>query len=288
LTWGRIPGYRFLYHPSNKVTWGLSVENASQYFGGSGGAGVPVLPAALTGLTGSELDANVANGLTKISNYHPDIISKIAFDPNLRVHVEVAGVLDGVRIFNPNPPPALGSYQHFNKHGGGGSINGNFEVYKNLRLITNNFWSDGAGRYLFGEAPNFILRANGNPSLIHSGSTVDGFEYTHGKSVFYLYYGGIYVGRNTALDANGTSLIGYGYRGSANSQNRSMQEITGGWNQTFFRDAKYGQVSTFLQYAYFWRNPWFVAPNAPKNAHQNAVWFDVRYTLPGSAPAVGY
>jgi hypothetical protein len=288
LTWGRIPGYRFLYHPSNKVTWGISVENASQYFGGSGGAGVPVLPAALTGLTGSERDANVANGLTKISNYHPDIISKIAFDPNLRVHVEVAGVLDGVRIFNPNPPPALGSYQHFNKHGGGGSINGNFEVYKNLRLITNNFWSDGAGRYLFGEAPNFILRANGNPSLIHSGSTVDGFEYTYGKSVFYIYYGGIYVGRNTALDANGTSLIGYGYRGSANSQNRSMQEITGGWNQTFFRDAKYGQVSTFLQYAYFWRNPWFVAPNAPKNAHQNAVWFDVRYTLPGSAPAVGY
>jgi hypothetical protein len=295
LTWGRIPGYRFLYHPSNKITWAIAAENTSQYFGGSGGGGVPTLPALLGGsssaafnLTQSELDANVANGLTKISNYHPDIISKIAFDPNSRVHFEIAGILNGVRIFNPTPPPALGSYQHFNKTGGGGSINGNFEVYKNLRLITNDFWSDGAGRYLYGVAPDFILRADGNPSLIHSGSTLDGFEYTHGKSVFYVYYGGIYIGRNTALDANGTSLIGYGYKGSANSQNRSTQEITGGWNQTFFRDPKYGQVSTFLQYAYFWRNPWFVAPNAPKNAHQNAVWFDVRYTLPGSAPAVGY
>jgi hypothetical protein len=295
LTWGRIPGYRFIYHPSNKITWAISTENTSQYFGGSGGGGVPTLPALLGGsssaafnLTQSELDANVANGLTKISNFHPDVISKLAFDPNSRVHFEFVGVWNGVKIFNPNPPPALGSFQYFTKNGGGGSVNGNFEVVRNLRIIINTFWSDGAGRYLYGVAPNFILRANGQPSLIHSGSTVDGFEWTHGKSAFYAYYGGIFIGRNTALDANGTTLIGYGYHGSPNSQNRTTQEITGGWNQTFFRDPKYGQVSTFLQYAYFLRNPWFVAPGAPKNAFQNAVWFDVRYTLPGSAPAVGY
>ena len=88
--------------------------------------------------------------------------------------------------------------------------------------------------------------------------------------------------------ANGTTRIGYGYTGSPNSQNRTMHEITAGWNQTFYRDPKYGQVSTFLQYSYFFRNPWFVAPGTPKNAFQNAVWVDVRYTLPGSAPAVGY
>jgi hypothetical protein len=287
LVWGRIPGYRFIYHPSNKVTWAIAAENTSQYFGGSGGEGLPTLPAALTSLTGTELDASVANGL-KISNYHPDVISKIAFDPNSRVHVEIAGVWNGVKIFNPNPPPALGSYQYFTKNGGGGSINGDFEVIRNLRILINTFWSDGAGRYIYGEAPNFILRANGAPSLIHSGSTVDGFEWTYGKAVFYGYYGGIFVGRNTALDANGTTLIGYGYRGSPNGQNRTMTEITAGWNQTFFRDPKYGQVSTFLQYSYFFRNPWFVAAGAPRNAFQNAVWFDVRYTLPGSAPAVGY
>jgi hypothetical protein len=292
LVWGRIPGYRFTYHPSTKVTWAIAAENPSQYFGGSGGEGLPTLPAALGpgaafNLQNTELDASVANGL-KISNYHPDVISKIAFDPNSRVHFEVAGVWNGVQIFNPNPPPTLGSYQYFTKSGGGGSINGNFEVVRNLRVLSNNFWSDGAGRYIYGEAPNFILRANGEPSLIHSGSTVDGFEWTYGKATFYGYYGGIFVGRNTALDANGTTLIGYGYRGSPNSQNRTMHEITAGWNQTFFRDPKYGQVSTFLQYSYFFRNPWFVAPGAPKNAFQNAVWFDVRYTLPGSAPAVGY
>jgi hypothetical protein len=287
LTWGRIPGFRFLYHPSNKVTWGISFENADQYFGGSGGGGTPVLPTALTSLNTNQIDGNAANGIG-FPTVHPDIISKIAFDPSSHVHFEIAGVFDTVKIYNPNSAPALGAGQTFTKSGGGGSINGNFEIFKNFRIVTNNFWSDGAGRYLFGEAPNFIVRADGTPSLIHAGSTVDGFEWTIGKSLFYAYYGGIYVGRNTALDANGTSLIGYGYRGSANSQNRAMQEGTIGLTQTLYRDPKYGQVSFYLDWAYFWRQPWYVAPASPDQANQHAVWFDLRYTFPGSAPAIQY
>jgi hypothetical protein len=166
-------------------------------------------------------------------------------------------------------------------------VNGNFEVVKNFRLITNNFWSDGAGRYLFGQAPNFIVRSNGSLSNIHAGSTVDGIEARIKNTQLYGYYGLIYIGRNVALDANGTSFIGYGYPGSPNSQNRTTQEGTIGLTQTFFNDPKYGAVSMYLDYAYFFRNPWFVGPN-PRNAHQHAVWFDLRYTLPGSAPTIRY
>jgi hypothetical protein len=285
LTWGRIPGYRFVYHPSEKVTWAIAAENSDQYFGGSGGAGTPTLPAALTGLTSTELDANSTVGIN-ISNLAPDIISKIAFDPSSRVHFEVAGVLSQFKTFNPNTT-GPGAQQYFTATGGGGSFNSNVEVVPNLRLIENFFWSDGDGRYLFGEVPDFILRANGAPSLMHAGSTVDGFEWTAGKSVFYGYYGGIYAGRDTALDANGTSLIGYGYHGSANSQNRTMQELTIGLTQTLYRDPKYGQISFFLDYAYFFRRPWYVATGAPTGAQQDAVWFDLRYTLPGAAPTIG-
>jgi hypothetical protein len=287
LTWGRIPGLRFIYHPSKQITMGISAENSTQYFGGSGGGGVPTLPAALTGLTSNELDANVANGQS-LPNVIPDFIGKIAIQPNSHIHFEIAGVVDQAKIWNPNAPPALGAGQYFSKTGGGGSVNGNFEVVKNFRLITNNFWSDGAGRYLFGAVPNFIIRSDGSPSLMHAGSTVDGFEARVGKTQIYGYYGGIYAGRNTALDANGTSLIGYGYFKSPNSQNRTMQEGTIGITQTFFNDPKYGAVSMYLDYAYFWRNPWYVAPGTPKNAKQNAVWFDLRYTLPGSAPTIQY
>lgn len=282
LTWGRIPGLRFLYHPGRKVTMGVSLENSTQYFGGSGGGGVPVLPAALSSLASTELDSGAANG-AGIPNVRPDIIAKIAFEPSSRVHFEIAGMTDQTKIWNPN----TGLY--FSKTGGGGSVNANFEVVKNFRLMTNNYWSDGGGRYLFGAVPNFIIRPDGSPSLMHAGSTVDGFEARLGKTQLYGYYGGIYAGRNVAIDTNGKP-IGYGYAGSANSQNRTMQEGTIGITQTFFSNPRYGAVSMYLDYAYFLRNPWSFTPGQAggKNAKQNAVWFDLRYTLPGSAPTIGY
>jgi hypothetical protein len=280
LTWGRIPGVRFLYHPTEKITFGLSLENSAQYFGGSGGGGTPTLPAALVTPIAGELDQNVTNGV-KIPNVHPDIIAKVAFDPSSKVHFEVAGVESTVKLFNPI------TQQYFTKAGAGGSINANVELFPGLRLVSNNFWSDGEGRYLFGVVPDFIVRADGSPSLIHAGSTVSGFEYARKNSQFYAYYGGIYAGRNTALDLNG-SRIGYGYQGSGNGQNKTTQEGTLGWTQTWWRDGKYGAFQTMFQYAYFFRDPWFVAPGAPKNTHESAVWFNIRYVLPGSAPTIKY
>jgi hypothetical protein len=281
LTWGRIPGARVLYHPSEKVTLGLSLENSAQYFGGSGGGGTPVLPAALATPIAGELDQNVSNGVAT-PNVHPDIIAKVAFDPSSKIHFELAGVESTVRLFNPL------TQQFFTKAGGGGSFNFNVELLPGFRLVSNNFWSDGEGRYLFGVVPDFIVRSDGSPSLIHAGSTVSGFEYAHKNSQFYAYYGGIYAGKNTALDANGTTKIGYGYVGSANSQNKTTQEGTIGLTQTVFRDAKIGAVQMMFQYAYFFRDPWYVAPGSPRNTHENAVWFNLRYQLPGAAPSIKY
>jgi hypothetical protein len=66
------------------------------------------------------------------------------------------------------------------------------------------------------------------------------------------------------LDANKTSYIGYGYPGSPNSQTRAIQEITAGWTHTICRDGRFGALQEMVQYAYFFRNPWLVAPNSPK------------------------
>lgn len=283
LTWGRIPGLRFIYHPSKTVAIGISAENGAQYFGGSGGGGVPTLPSALNIASfQNQLDGGFTNG-QGVPNVAPDLIAKIAFQPSSRVHFEIAGVADFAKVINPL------TNVYYSKTGGGGSFNGNVEVVKNLRLITNNYWSDGGGRYLFGAVPNFIVRADGSLSLMHAGSTLDGFEVRLGKTQLYGYYGGIYAGRNVALDTNG-SFIGYGYTKSPNSQNRTMQEGTIGITQTFFNNPRYGAVSMYLDYAYFWRNPWYYAAGQAggKNAKQNAVWFNLRYTLPGSAPTIGY
>ena len=38
------------------------------------------------------------------------------------------------------------------------------------------------------------------------------------------------------------------------------------------------------QYEYLMRDPWYVAPGAPKATHDNTIYLNVRYTLPGSMP----
>ncbi|HEY3741825.1 MAG TPA: hypothetical protein VGL53_18370 [Bryobacteraceae bacterium] len=284
LTWSRQPGARILYHAMNdKFTAGISFENPDQYIGGSGGSSATAvtLPAAaaLSGIGGTQVD-NATNVLNT-PNLKPDIIAKIAFDPSKRFHFEVGGVERTFKIYDS----ATRSYS--TKEGAGVLIGANGEIAKGLRLISTNFWSDGGGRYLFGQAPDFMVRADGSISPIHAGGTVDGFELTVKKNtLLYAYYGAYYIGKDTALDANGTTKIGYGYAGSANSDNRAIQEISFGFNETIWKSARYGAINFMGQYEYLTRDPWAVLTGQPKAAHDNSLYFNVRYTLPGSMPPI--
>ena len=288
LTWTRQPGMRVLYHPTDKVTFGFSAENPDQYIGGSAGGSGITLPSALSALSSTQLDnaPNIGTASTVLSvpTVNPDFIAKLALDPSSRFHFEVGGIERTFKDWNPNTGTALGAGQHFTSIGGGVLVGANAEIFKGFRLITTNSWGDGIGRYLFGQAPDLIVRSNGSLSLVHAAGTVDGFEATVKNWLFYAYYGGIYIDRNVALDANGTSLIGYGYTGSANSQNREIQEITFGWNQTLWRNPRYGAINMITQYEYLLRAPWYVAPNNPKGTHDNTIYVDIRYTLPGAMP----
>lgn len=284
LTWTRQSGVRVLYHPSKKATFGLSFENPDQYIGGSAGGSSITLPSAstLSGLAGTQLD-NASNTLAT-PTVAPDIIAKLALDPSSRLHFEVAGIERNFKVWNPGTGTALGAGQHFSATGAGVQVGINAAVTKNFRLISTNYWSDGGGRYLFGQAPDLIVRSNGSLSLIHAGGTVDGFEATIKKTLLYAYYGGIYIGRNTALDTTGKP-IGFGYAGSGN-QNRAIQEGTFGFNQTLWKNPKYGAINLMGQYEYLSRSLWsFSAGQAGgKGTHDNTAYFNMRYTLPGGMP----
>jgi uncharacterized coiled-coil protein SlyX len=295
LFWGRIPELRFVYHhPSNKAAFAVAIDSPDQYAGGSSGGPLITLPANYNTSTAyqGELDYN-QNGLNA-PNIAPDIIAKLALDPVKQVHFEIGGIERNFKLYAPAIAatattaaiPALGT---FTAAGGGGFVNLHAEIFKGFRLLTNNFISDGGGRYIFGQAPDLIAHADGSISLIHASSTVTGFEYTHKNALIYGYYGGVYVGRNRAIDTNGKS-IGYGYTGASTSQNRTIQEVTFGFNQAIWKDAKWGAVNFMGQYSYLARNPWYVAPanpSNPSNASLNMVFLNLRYTLPGSAPTLG-
>ena len=306
LFWGRIPELRFVYHlPSNKAAFAVAIDSPDQYIGGSSGGSTITLPSALSSTSSylGELDASASSGGIATPDVAPDIIAKLALDPVKQVHFEVGGVERNFKVWYPGvaavaatattPAVAAVPSQDYSAEGGGGFVNLHVEIFKGFRLLTNNFWSDGGGRYIFGQAPDLVANANGSISLLHSGSTVTGFEYTHKNTLLFAYYGGIYIGRDTVIDTN-KKLVGYGYTGSANSQNRDIQEATFGFNQAIWKHPKYGAVNIIGQYSYLTRDPWYVAlptsstaPATPRDASLNMVFIDLRYTLPGSAPTLG-
>ena len=281
LTWDRQPGARVIYHPNDKVAIGVAVENPDAYIGGSSGGPSITLPSALAAITPTDVSsASNNNGNQTTADFMPDFIAKIAFDPTSRIHFEVAGLQSTFRTWNPN------TNLYYKAIGAGGSANLMLGLTDNFRLTSTNFWSDGGGRYLFGQAPDMIIRADGSISPVHAGGFTEGFEANVKNTLLYGYWGGTYVGRDVALDANGTTLIGYGFRGSANTNNRMIQEVTFGFNQTIWKNPAYGAINFMGQYMYEVRAPWYYSLNEAggKGTQASTIYFNVRYTLPGSMP----
>jgi len=312
LVFGRIPELRLVFHPNKQWAWAFALDSPDQYIGGNGGisASIVTMPSesAFSTYT-SQLD-NAANTLST-PNLSPDFITKLAFDPTPHAHFEIGGIERNFKVYYPGSAAtstfAAVPAQTYTTEGAGGFVNLNFEVVKGFRLLTNNFWSDGGGRYIYGLAPDLVVRSNGSISPVHSGSTVSGFEATAKNTMFYAYYGGILILRNTGLDQNGTTPIGYGYSltgtqssaqiATLQSQNRDFQEITFGFNQTFWKNPKYGALNFMGQYSYLLRSPFQVGVGSsatattgvasPTTANLNLLFFNLRYTLPGSAPTMG-
>lgn len=281
LTWTRAPQVRFVFHPNDNWALGVAMENPQQYVG----VGEVIYPFAFNAQLGTQFDAGNNPGTP---NFHPDVIPKIAYDTTMggkHFHAEAAGLLRGIKITNLS----AGTFVKHAKEGGGVEAAVNLEVFKNFHLVANGFYSDGGGRYIFGMAPDAVVVPNAagtdiNLSLVHSGSGIGGFEWqVHPKALFYAYYGGIYAQRNFFVDTTNPvpgRFGGFGGPNSPNSANRSLQEPTIGWIQTFWKNPQYGALQLITQASYLTRSPWFVAAGAPKNAHLGMGWVNLRYVLP--------
>ncbi len=270
LTWTRAPQFRVVFHPNKRWALGLAVENPEQFIGGA-----VVLPSALTTFYSGQLNNGTLNSTP---NAHPDILPKVAFDGHLgdrHMHIEAVGVVRSFKVFNPLSGSTSMST------GGGGSVNLNLEMFENFHLIANSFWSDGGGRYIFGLGPDVIIRGDGTPSLVHSGSGIGGFEWqATPRNMLYSYYGAGYFQRNVTVDPATGKQVGFGYSGSSSSANRAVQETTLGYIRTLWKHDNYGGLQILTQYSYLSRSPWFVAPGEPKNAHASMVYLDLRYLIP--------
>ena len=277
LTWARSPQIRVIYHASDRLGFGLAIENPDQF---AGQAGQVIFPAAFNNAAvTSQFDIG---NQTTTPNTMPDIVPKIAYDTDFRgrhFHVEAVGLITRVRAL-----PALGAEKN-SVTGGGGSLNMNLELVRNFRLIVTTFYSDGGGRYIFGSGPDAVLRPDGTVALVHAESGVAGFEWQLTPcTMIAAYYGADYFSRNFFLDtsagAKPNSFVGFGGPGSSNAANRSIQEPTVDWITTFWKSSQYGALQLMTQASYLTRSPWVVAVNTPKNARSTMIWANLRYVLP--------
>jgi hypothetical protein len=280
LIFARQPGIRVTYHATPWWTIGASLENPQQFvpssvvFPGASGYFAGQFDNGSGSTSGSGATTN-----TTTPNLHPDIIAKTAFDWKLHqhaFHAEVGGIARTFRVFNnletPNNTSTI--------TGGGFVANINFELFKGFHLITNTGWGDGIGRYIGALGPDVIVKANGQLSGVHSGSGIAGFQWQLTPNLMVdSYYGGAYFERNFSA-ASATTNVGFGFTGSANTNNRSYNQGTVGLIDTFWSSSTRGKLQFIAQPAYVVRTPWFVAANAPKNAHVFITYVSLRYLLP--------
>jgi hypothetical protein len=288
LVWSRQTQFRFIAHPNDNLAFGVSLENPEQYIGGANGAGAATAPAAFSTAASAQFNNGSGTNYTA-PNLHPDIVFKGAYDGHVGdkvMHIEAGALVRTFKFANGSGKPV--TYNTYSATAASGEVNANLQLFRNFHLIANTFFGSGNGRYIFAQAPDAVIRADGSIAPLHSYSTVDGFEANLSKNtLLYAYYGGIYIDRDQIFDstATGSTLakpvyVGYGYKGSSNSQNRTVQEATIGIVRTLWKSTNYGALSLISQYSYLTRNPWYVATGNPKDTHTNMYWLDLRYTLP--------
>jgi hypothetical protein len=284
LTYARQTQLRAVTHFTRNVALGVSVENPEQFTGG--GATFPFL------FSSSESDLGSSTGSgggTATPTLHPDIIAKLSADAgwgDRKWHFETSGLLTPVAILTPASVTKSSAAKDI-REGGGVSGAANLQVARNLHFILTGFWSDGGGRYIGGLGPGFVVSQGASKTspflaqLLHSGSGIAAAEWQANRSTMVsLTFSEAYFARAFSIDPSTGGLVGYGFKGSANSNNRTLQEGTIATQTTLWKQPGYGSVQVITQSSYITRTPWYVAPGAPKDAHVFAGYANLRYVLP--------
>jgi hypothetical protein len=294
LVFTRQPSLRFTYHATDRWVLALALENPQQF--------VPSSVVFPTDGSTNFFQQQFDNGSSSTSatsaainptvpNLHPDIEAKTAYDWRTAggklFHIDAGGVARTFKVYNNLVTPAATNAIT----GGGGQFNANFEVLKNFHLIENAFYGDGVGRYIGGLGPDVVVKPNGTLSAVHAGSALGGIEWqTTPNFLVDSYYSGAYFWRNydlttktlgTPCGPGGTDYCtGFGFVGSANTNNRDYQEGSIGFIPTLWSSPNFGKLQLISQFSYVVRAPWYVPAGSPKNAHLFMTYIDLRYIIP--------
>ena len=112
----------------------------------------------------------------------------------------------GFQTYNP------ATDRTFSETGTGSRLGAVLEPVRNLRVIGNVLSTDGGGRYMIGQAPDFMVNADASIGTIGSTSVLAGVEaQVRPMTMLFGYYGTVRVDQVVASDAG--RPIGYGVAG---------------------------------------------------------------------------
>jgi len=269
MVWGRIPQFRLTWRPSTVFNWAISLENPEQQLGRA----IVALPRCCA----SDIDAQYNTGSDELNvpNLMPDLITRLAFNPTSAVHLDVGGVL---RAFRHRVAPYQDDHT-FTTVGGGTNINGSVGVTPNTKVLGQFVIGAGIGRYIGGLVPDVTFAADSSIDPLDATAWVGGVEQKLGPWISAAaYYSGVHTDRQTAIDTDGKS-IGFGFAGSSNSNNKSIQELTFSGSFAAFRSTDRGSAQVSFQYSWLDRERWD-ASVLPSSASMHMFFAQIRYNLP--------
>jgi hypothetical protein len=295
-TWARQPQIRLTADFDNKQLWAaISVENPQTTLAsaatGTTGTSVPGLTVTTTAAPTSQFDS--ANTLS--FNHVPDVIAKVAFEPDIGgarpLHAELYGLYrdyyDRVNVTGANLlglPVGAG-----NRDTSGGGVGGGVTltvVPKLIDLEASALSGRGIGRYGSGQLPDTVVGPDGSLKPITETMFMVGGT-LHATPSLDLYVFGGQERENSLYTTFGASTYGFGSP-TANLTNCSiegasctaniklMSQITGGlWDKVY--QGRFGSVRVGLQYSYTELTAFPGATGGQPKTNDNMIFTSFRY-----------
>ena len=296
-TWARQPQFRVTANFDQKQLWAaVSLENPQTTFAsaatGTTGTSVAGLTVTDNGVSVSQFDT--ANTLS--INRAPDVIGKVAFEPDIMgarpVHAEVYGVyrnyVDRVNVTSASNVLGLPvGANNVSTDGGGIGWGVTWAaVPKLLDLETSGLTGRGVGRYGSGQLPDTVVGANGElkaipETMLMAGGTL------HATPALDLYVFGGEEREKALYSVIGTSYYGFGSPsanlagclvegGTCTADIRLMQQITAGfWDKIY--QGSFGQVRIGLQYSFTQLNAFAGLTGVGPKTNDNMIFASFRY-----------
>ena len=294
-SWTRQPQVRLTADFADKQLWAaISVENPATTLA-SAATGTGTTAAGISVTTGGTSTSQFDNTNTLTFNHIPDVIGKVAFEPQLGgsrpLHIEVYGMYrsfyDRVNVAAVNGLGLPAGINNYDSDAGGVGMGVTWTaVPKLLDLEASALTGRGIGRYGSGQLPDAVVGPDGKlkpltETMFMAGGTL------HATPAIDLYLFGGEEHQNRQQYTVGASHLGSGNGfatlancavegASCTPDTQLMTQITGGfWDKIY--NGSYGSVRFGVQYSFTQLYAFSGATGGQPKTNDSMVFTSFRY-----------